>query len=126
MKLRHVLSVAVATGMSAMVLTSLAQAEGSAECAISYTRTACPGKEAESYAKCDGKKSCTKSVSASSATQCQELALNACANDRLTITESKVITAAYKGTALHNKAGKDDLCLDYSKRDAEFNHCGKK
>ena len=107
------------------VLTSVAQAEGPTDCALTYTRTACPGQEAESYKKCDGQKSCTKSVAADSATKCEELAVNACANDRLTITQSKVITATYKGKAIKSKAGKDDLCLDYAKRDAEFNHCGK-
>ena len=50
----------------------------------------------------------------------------ACANDRLNITQSKVISASYKGKALKSKGGKDDLCLDYAKRDADFNQCGKK
>lgn len=52
--------------------------------------------------------------------------INACTNDRLDITKSKVITAKYKGKALKTKSGKDDMCLDYAKRDAEFNQCGKK
>jgi hypothetical protein len=126
MKLRHGLTAAVVFGLLRTVLTSVAQAEGPTECALTYTRTACPGQEAESYKKCDGQKSCTKSVAADSEAKCQELAVNACSNDRLTVTQSKVITATYKGKAIKSKAGKDDLCLDYAKRDAEFNQCGKK
>ena len=49
--------------------------------------------------------------------------MKACANDRLEITKSKVITAKYKGKALKSKGGKDDMCLDYAKRDTEFNQC---
>ena len=32
----------------------------------------------------------------------------------------------FKGKAIKSTSGKDDLCLDYSKRDAEFNQCSKK
>ena len=102
------------------------RAEDKADCAITYTRTACPGKEEESYKKCDGKKSCTKYVAAATEQACQEAAVAACANDRLTITQRKVIAATFKGKALKSKEGKDDMCLDYSKRDAEFNQCSKK
>jgi hypothetical protein len=101
-------------------------ADDAAACAITYTRTACPGKEDESYKKCDGKKTCTKLVAAASEQACQEAAVAACANDRLTVTQSKVISAAFKGKALKNKGGKDDMCLDYAKRDTEFNQCSKK
>ena len=103
-----------------------ARAEEPAECALTYTRTACPGQEAESYKKCDGKKTCTKDVPAASEQACQEAAVKACSNDRLTITDSKVITAKYKGKALKSKGGKDDFCLDYEKRAAEFHQCVKK
>jgi hypothetical protein len=96
------------------------------DCKIVYTRTACPGQEAESYKKCDGQKSCAKFVAAATEQECQVAAVAACANDRLTITQSKVITATFKGKALKTKAGKDDMCLDYSKRDTEFNQCTKK
>ena len=102
------------------------RAEDKADCAITYTRTACPGKEDESYKTCDGKKTCTKYVAAATEQACQEAAVGACANDRLTITQSKVITATFKGKALKSKEGKDDMCLDYSKRDSEFNQCSKK
>jgi hypothetical protein len=102
-----------------------AEAEPAADCDITYVRTACPGHEAESYKKCDGQQSCTKHVPATSEAACTDAAVQACANDRLEITRSKVITAKYKGKALKAKSGQDDLCLDYAKRDAEFNHCGK-
>lgn len=108
------------------LFSSESYAEDQADCGINYTRTACPGKEEESYKKCDGKKSCTKFVAAASEQACADAAVAACANDRLTITQSKVITATFKGKALKNKGGKDDMCLDYSKRDSEFNQCSKK
>jgi hypothetical protein len=126
MKLKQHMSAAFLLTVVGTVLTSLAEAEAPADCAINYTRTPCPGQEAESYKKCDGKKSCTKTVAADSVQSCQELAVQACSNDRLTVTASKVITATYKGKALKSKAGKDDLCLDYAKRDVEFNQCSKK
>ena len=102
------------------------QAEDKAECAITYNRTACPGQEVESYKKCEGKQSCTKDVAAESAAKCEEAAVKACANDRLTVTKSKVITASYKGKALKSKRGKADFCVDYEKRSTEFNQCDKK
>lgn len=105
---------------------SHAAAEDKAACAITYTRTACAGQEAESYKKCDGKQSCTVNVEASSADQCLEAATAACANDRPTITKSKKITAKYQGKAVKPKSGKDDVCLAYAKREAEFNQCTKK
>ena len=99
------------------------RAEDKTDCALTYTRTACTGQEAESYKKCDGKQTCTKYVPADSEAACQAAAVAACSNDRLTVTKSKAISATYKGKALKAKAGKPDLCLDYAKRDAEFNQC---
>lgn len=126
MKIRHALTATLLVGlMSRLLPVPVAEAEGT-DCDITYTRTACPGHEAESYAKCDGKQSCTRHVAATSEAQCLEQAVRACANDRLDITQSKVINAKFKGKALKSKAGKDDVCLDYAKRDAEFNQCGKK
>jgi hypothetical protein len=100
-----------------------AQAEEKTDCAVQYTRTACVGKETESYKKCDGEKSCTKYAPASSLDACQEAALKACSNDRLEITKSKVITAMYKGKPLPSKSGKNDFCVDYPNRAKEFNQC---
>jgi hypothetical protein len=116
-KLLNTLVLLAAVGASAHVMAE--------DCAIDYTRTACPGKEAESFKKCDGKANCVKEVAAADAKSCQALALKACANDRLDITKSKVIRAKFKGQALKSASGKEDFCADYDKRAAEFDHCGK-
>ena len=100
-----------------------AEANEATDCDITHTRTACAGHEAERYAKCDGKQSRTKHVAASSEAQCLDAAIKACANDRVLVTQSKVIQARYKGKALKSKSGKEDVCLDYAKRGAEFNQC---
>ena len=116
-------------GLSFVCTLSLAphvRAEDKTDCAIKYTRTACPGQDAESYKKCDGKKSCLKYEPATSAEQCKQAAVAACSNDRLTITESKVINATYQGKPLKTTSGKDDFCADYAKRAEEYNHCAKK
>jgi hypothetical protein len=125
MKIRHAISALFAVTLLSRMLP-IAEADSASDCDVTYTRTACPGQEAESYKKCDGQQTCTKHVAAASEAACVEAAINACANDRLDITKSKVITAKYKGKALKSKSGKDDMCLDYAKRDAEFNQCGKK
>jgi hypothetical protein len=93
-------------------------------CDINYTRTACPGKEAISFKKCDGKASCVKTGTAESEDACRTKAVAACANDRLDITKSKVITATFNGKPVKNKAGGEDHCADYAERAAEFNKCG--
>lgn len=103
-----------------------ARAEDKSDCALTTTRTACAGQEAESYKKCDGKQSCTKPAAADSEQACQTAAVAACSNDRLTVTKSKVVTATWKGKALKNKGGQTDLCADYAKKEAEFNKCDKK
>src|SRR5262245_10539695 len=128
MKIRHALIAACTLLIgSQLQMLPIAEAEEAAgDCDITYTRTACPGQEAESYKKCDGKQSCTKHVAAASESACADAAVQACANDRLEITKSKVINAKFKGKALKAKSGKDDMCHDYPKRDAEFNQCGKK
>jgi hypothetical protein len=125
MKIKHALSIAFTFAMVSQMLP-VAEAEEGADCEITYTRTACPGQEAESYKKCDGKQSCSKKVAAASEAACAEAAVQACSNDRLEITASKVIHASFKGKALKTKSGKEDMCLDYAKRDTEFNQCKKK
>ncbi len=107
-------------GLSLAVGTTLASA---GDCAIHYNRTACKGQEAVSYLKCNGEKECTKSSEAASVAACQELAVKACANDRLDITKSKIITAVFDGKAIKSASGKDDFCIDYAKKSAEFNQC---
>lgn len=94
-------------------------------CDLNYTRAACPGKEAISFKKCDGKASCVKTVTADTVEACRAKAVAACANDRLDITKSKVITATFNGKPITNKAGGADHCADYAERTAEFNQCGK-
>jgi hypothetical protein len=127
MKIKHALSIAFSFAMLGQMLPMpVAEAEDATDCDITYTRTACPGQEAESYKKCDGKQTCTKHVAAASEAACAEAAVQACSNDRLEITQSKVIHASFKGKALKAKSGKEDMCLDYAKRDTEFNQCGKK
>lgn len=79
---------------------SFASSTLAADCVVHYDRTACPGKESESYSKCDGKKSCYKEEAADTEAACTEAAKKACENSRLEITKSKVITATFKGTAL--------------------------
>ncbi|MBW8829898.1 MAG: hypothetical protein JF606_10775 [Burkholderiales bacterium] len=116
----------VALGLFANMAGGMAHAQDKGECEVHYTRTACPGKEAESFAKCEGKASCNKRVETAATPQaCQTVALKACANDRLDVTKSKVITAVFKGQALKSATGKADFCMDYEKRAAEFDKCGK-
>ena len=123
MTLRQALAVSTFLAVCLGFAPGQSRAEDKTDCALTTTRTACTGQEAESYKKCDGKQTCTKSVPADSEAACQAAAVAACSNDRLTVTKSKVISATYKGKALKSKAGKADLCLDYAKRDAEFNQC---
>jgi single-stranded DNA-specific DHH superfamily exonuclease len=125
MKLGHTLMASLIAAALAPCFGT-ARAEDKTDCALVYTRTACAGQEAESFKKCDGKKSCTNYVAADSAEKCAEAAVAACSNDRLNVTASKNVSATYKGKALKSKGGKEDLCLDYAKRDAEFNQCSKK
>ena len=110
--------------ISAMFLCLGGTCAVAGSCDIKYTRTSCPGKEAISYKKCDGQQSCVKSTEAGSAEACRAKAVAACANDRLEITKSKVISATFNGKAVPNKAGGADHCLDYAERDLEFNQCG--
>lgn len=109
------------------VLMLMATAGGAAagECAIEYTRTACPGQETESYSKCGGTQSCVKPETAASVEDCQSAALKACANERLKITKSKVVRAKFDGKAVMSASGKEDFCAGYEKRATEFDQCAK-
>jgi hypothetical protein len=115
----------VATAGTATELLATARPAAAGDCGVEYIRTACPGKEAESYSKCDGKQTCVLTEPAATAEACQAAALKACANDRLTVTKSKVIHAKFDGKALTSASGKDDFCADYAKRAAEFDQCAK-
>lgn len=69
-----------------------------ADCVITTTRTACPGKEKESYSKCeDGAQTCSKTLASDSEAECKASALAACKNDRTTITKYKKVTATFSG-----------------------------
>ena len=111
-----------------LLLFSLAPAQATemaatSDCAVHYTRTACPGQEATSYKKCDGQQSCVKYKEADSLEACQAADTKSCRNRRLNITKLKVITAKWQGQSIQSPAGKDDFCLDYEKRAEEFNQC---
>jgi len=70
------------------------------DCVVHYERTACKGKEVESFKKCDGQAGCDKQKPANSPEECAAAALKSCNNSRLDITKYKVITATYDGQAL--------------------------
>ena|SRR5262245_37902817 len=108
-----------------LLLMATAGVAAAGECAIEYIRTACPGKEAESYSKCGGKQACVQPEQTASAQACQDAALKACANDRLLITKSKVVRAKFDGKAVMSASGKEDFCVDYAKRASEFDQCAK-
>ena len=96
-----------------LVMAVLALTAGSVlagECMLQVTRTACPGKETESFSKCDGKASCNESVPAASAGQCTLKAKSACSNKRLDVTKYKKVTATYDGTAVD---GGKDFCTGH-------------
>ena len=107
-------------GLAPAQATELA---ATSECAVHYTRTACPGQEETSYKKCDGQQSCVKHKEAASLEACQAKAVKSCRNRRLNITKLKVITATWQGQPIQSASGNDDFCLDYEKRDEEFNRC---
>ncbi len=89
------------------------------DCVLKVTRTACPGKEAESYKKCDGKQSCEEFKETASIEACAKETLKACDNvgDRQQQTKSKVITATFDGAPVE---GGKNFC-DANRPD--FNLC---
>lgn len=101
----------------AVVLGSISAYAG--DCKISITRTACPGKETESYKKCNGAKSCDDMKKADSKDACGKEALKDCENvaDRQKITKSKVVTATFDGQPVQ---GGKDFCAGNR---PDFNKC---
>lgn len=89
------------------------------ECRITTVRTACPGKEEESYKKCGGKQSCDEVKKTGTAAACAKAALASCANvgDRQQTTKSKVLTATFNGKPLEE--GKNFCDADRP----DFNKC---
>jgi hypothetical protein len=90
------------------------------ECKLNVERTACPGKESESFKKCDGKPSCAEVKKTGTAASCAKEALKACENvgDRQKITKSKKISAEFDGKPVEN--GKN-FCEESR---PDFNKCG--
>jgi len=87
------------------------------ECVIKTTRTPCPGKEKESFAKCNGVASCDENVPADSEKDCAEKALKACDNNRPGINRSKAVSATFDGKPL--EAGKNFCAADRP----DYNKC---
>jgi hypothetical protein len=108
--------------LAALFVLSMSSNAFAGECSVRYVRTACPGKEVESYSKCGGAKECNKLEQANSEAACVGAAKRACANSRLDITKSKVITATYDGKVLKGAFAGGNFCA--SKR-PDFNKCAK-
>ena len=93
-------------------------------CEIVVSRDACPGKEALSFKKCDGKKVCSEFVEAADAAACKQAAVAACEVFRPGITKSKSVTSVkFDGAAVKSDGKSPDFCTDYPKRAAEYNKC---
>lgn len=93
-------------------------------CEIVVSRDACPGNEALSYKKCDGKKSCAEVVKTADAAACKQAAIAACEVFRPGITKAKSITSVkFDGTAVKPDGADADFCKSYPKRAAEYNKC---
>lgn len=75
------------------------------DCVVHTIRTACPGKEEESYSKCGGAKSCDKTDSADTEAACIAAAKAGCPNSRLDVTKSKVVKARWNGKQLPGPYG---------------------
>jgi hypothetical protein len=106
--------------IAAVVMSSgLAVADGG-KCVLQVTRTACTGKEKESFSKCNGKASCEMPADdAKDEKACATAAEKACENtpDRQSITKLKVITALFGGKKLDG--GKNYCAADRP----DFNKC---
>ena len=90
------------------------------DCVLHVTRSACAGKEADSFAKCGGKASCEDTKKTGSAEACAKAAEKACENagDRQKVTKSKTISADFDGKPV--EGGKNFCAPDR----ADFNKCG--
>jgi hypothetical protein len=101
-----------------VVWSTSALADGE-KCVLKVTRTACPGKEKESFSKCDGKASCEVKDKAADEKACAAAAVKACENtpDRQKITKSKTVTATFSGKDVDG--GKNFCAVDRQ----DFNKC---
>jgi hypothetical protein len=102
--------------VASLAFAAVAQA---GECTLNVTRTACPGKEKESFSKCNGAPACDEVKKTGSAEACAKEAVKACDNvgARQKITRSKVITAKFNGAPV--EGGKNFCAADRS----DFNKC---
>ncbi|MGQ0457407.1 MAG: hypothetical protein ACT4OU_10130 [Hyphomicrobium sp.] len=90
-----------------------------ADCVVNVNRTACAGKESESYSKCQGAKSCDKDYAASTEAACIAAAKENCPNSRLDITKSKIVKARLNGKPLSGPYG-GNFCAPNR---PDFNKC---
>jgi hypothetical protein len=91
--------------LAALFCASFASNALAYECVVHITRTACPGKEEESYSKCGGAQSCDKNEDVSTEAACIAAAKENCPNSRLEITKSKVVKARFNGKQLPGPYG---------------------
>jgi hypothetical protein len=102
--------------VSGLLLLCLSVSAVAGECVLKTTRVACPGKEKDSYSKCNGQASCDEKVVADSAKECAEKAAKSCDNSRPNITKSKTVSATFDGKAVE---GGKNVCAterpDYNK-----------
>jgi len=103
--------------MSCLLLFFLYASAMAGECVLKTTRAACPGKEKESYAKCNGAASCDEKITADTAKECAEKAAKSCDNSRPAITKSKQVTATFDGKPV--EGGKNFCAADRP----DFNKC---
>jgi len=75
--------------MSCLLLLFLCASAMAGDCVLKTTRAACPGKEKESYSRCNGAASCDEQIQADSAKECAEKAIKSCDNSRPAITKVK-------------------------------------
>ena len=102
---------------SVLLVVSLAISAFAGECVIKTTRVACPGKEKESFSKCNGQPSCEEKVVAATEKECAEKAAAACANNRPTINKSKQVEATFDGKPV--EGGKNFCAADRP----DYNKC---
>ncbi len=103
--------------VAGMVLSASAYA---GVCELTVTRTACAGKEADSYKKCDGKASCAVKKKADNEAACVKAAEEECVNSRTEITKSKTVSAKFDGKEVKNAAGAAQFCAADR---PDFNKC---
>ena len=103
--------------MSCLLLLFLCAPAIAGDCVLKTTRTACPGKEKESYSRCNGAASCDEKIPADSEKECTEKAIKSCENSRPAITKSKEVSATFDGKPV--EGGKNFCAADRP----DYNKC---